>query len=57
MMNKITIDDSDEVYSSDLIIDTEADVPTVRYNSLAYKLKLMKQTFDEAPITQRLNPT
>ena len=56
MMSKIPSDDSEEVLSSDLIVDMEADVPTVRYNPLAYDRKIKQQVAEEyqaQPLTQR----
>lgn len=64
MMSKIQTDDSEG-----LIVDMEADVLTVRYNSLAYERKIERQVTEElraqpitlravspAPITQRAIP-
>ncbi len=48
-------DDSEEVYDAQFITIDESQPITVRYNALAYERKLSKQTFDEAPITQRIS--
>lgn len=59
--------DSEEVFSSDFVTDSEVDVPTVRYNAEAYRRKLARQLEDEnpprtlrdeeiSPITQRAIP-
>jgi hypothetical protein len=56
MMNKISIDDSEEVYSSQFI---ESEPITVRYNALAYERKIKQQMHEEhqaQPITQRAVP-
>jgi hypothetical protein len=59
MMNKIPADDSEEVYSSQFITNDESEPVTVRYNALAYELKIEQQLVEEhqaQPITQRAMP-
>ena len=45
-MSKI-LNDSEEVLSSDLIVDSEVEPITVRYNALAYGRKIAQQVAEE----------